>query len=108
MDYPCRGARGQGRVSDDGRDHRWPWWARRWALAFTLISGVLSLLWLLLRSGPKPSRLAYPCQQAAFGTAAAAFGVPVAAAVVALRARIAAALRTAWGKSVAGASGVLS
>lgn len=30
--------------------------------------GVGSLLWLLLRSGTKPQRLAYPCQQAALAT----------------------------------------
>jgi hypothetical protein len=30
--------------------------------------GVGSVLWLLLRSGTKPSRLRYPCQQAAAGT----------------------------------------
>ncbi|MGB2985710.1 MAG: DUF362 domain-containing protein [Phycisphaerae bacterium] len=53
-----------------------------------LTSGVLALLWLLLRSGSKPSRLAYPCQQAAVGTAAAAFGAPVVAALLVLRNRI--------------------
>ncbi len=30
--------------------------------------GLASLLWLLFRSGPKPRRLAYPCQQAALAT----------------------------------------
>jgi hypothetical protein len=30
--------------------------------------GIGSVLWLLLRSGTKPSRLRYPCQQAAAGT----------------------------------------
>jgi hypothetical protein len=30
--------------------------------------GIGSVLWLLLRSGAKPSRLRYPCQQAAAGT----------------------------------------
>jgi len=52
-----------------------------------LTAGLLSLLWLVLRSGPKPSRLAYPCQQAVFGTAAAAFGAPLVAATLALRGR---------------------
>jgi uncharacterized protein (DUF362 family) len=47
-------------------------------------------LWLLLRSGTKPSRLTYPCQQAAFSTASLAFGVPVVAFLVALRRRLAA------------------
>jgi len=38
-----------------------PLWAR---LAFYGF-GLASLLWLVFRSGPKPSRLAYPCQRAA-------------------------------------------
>ncbi len=33
-----------------------------------IILGFVSLVWLGLRSGPKPNRLAYPCQQAAAGT----------------------------------------
>lgn len=35
--------------------------------SFALL-GIGSLLWLLLRSGTKPSRVRYPCQQAAAGT----------------------------------------
>ena len=42
----------------------------RWFLVNSILSGILALSWLLLRSGGKPSRLAYPCQQAAFATAA--------------------------------------
>lgn len=38
------------------------------------ILGLLSLAWLALRSGGKPSRLAYPCQQAASELVAVAFG----------------------------------
>jgi hypothetical protein len=53
-----------------------------------LLAGVLALAWLVLRSGPKPSRLAYPCQQAAFSTAAAAFGVSLVGVVVAIRRRL--------------------
>jgi hypothetical protein len=34
---------------------------------YALAIGFASLFWLLLRSGPKPSRLQYPCQQAAAG-----------------------------------------
>ncbi|MGD0726754.1 MAG: hypothetical protein ABSB63_14475, partial [Spirochaetia bacterium] len=30
-----------------------------------VLVGIASLLWLLLRSGMKPSRAAYPCQKAA-------------------------------------------
>ncbi len=39
----------------------------------TLI-GVLSLVWLVLRSGRKPSRLGYPCQRAALANTALLFG----------------------------------
>jgi uncharacterized protein (DUF362 family) len=46
-----------------------------------LLVGVLSLGWLLLRSGSKPSRITYPCQQAAKANALAFLWVPVLAAV---------------------------
>src|SRR3972149_1365248 len=55
-----------------------PWW-RRFDM---LLMGCAALLWLILRSGPKPTRLSYPCQQSAFGLAAGVFGAPVVAAVV--------------------------
>jgi len=38
--------------------------AKRWRLAYWLM-GIGSLIWLLLRSGTKPRRLAYPCQRVA-------------------------------------------
>ncbi|MHC5111568.1 MAG: DUF362 domain-containing protein [Planctomycetota bacterium] len=60
-----------------------------WFMANTLISGALALLWLILRSGPKPSRFAYPCQQAAISTATLAFGAPLVALVIALRQKLA-------------------
>ena len=88
-------------------DLRWPLWMRSWTFACTAGSGALALLWLLLRTGTKPSRFAYPCQQAAFGTAAAAFGVPFAAAIISLRKRLVAVLRTVPGKIVAGGVGAL-
>jgi len=75
---------------------------RRWFLANSLLSGVLALCWLILRSGAKPSRFTYPCQQAAFSTAALAFGVPLVAALVAARRRVVASLRTPVGITVAG------
>jgi hypothetical protein len=53
------------------------------ARLYTLLLGVGALLWLLTRSGTKPTRLSYPCQQSAFGLAAAAFGVPFVAAMAA-------------------------
>jgi hypothetical protein len=37
---------------------------KRWKLVYWLI-GIGSLVWLLLRSGTKPRRLAYPCQRVA-------------------------------------------
>jgi hypothetical protein len=36
--------------------------------------GIASALWLLIRSGRKPSRLAYPCQQAALANTTILFG----------------------------------
>ena len=49
----------------------------RWFVTNTVLTGIFALLWLLFRSGPKPNRLAYPCQQAAFTTASLAFGAPL-------------------------------
>ncbi len=61
-----------------------PWWRR---FDFLLI-GCAALLWLILRSGTKPTRLTYPCQQSAFGLAAGVFGAPFVAAIVHSRARL--------------------
>lgn len=74
---------------------------RKWFLANSLIGGVFALGWLLLRSGPKPSRFAYPCQQAAFSAASLAFGVPLASALLAIRQRLAAGLRSRAGVAAA-------
>jgi hypothetical protein len=57
----------------------------RWLVGNSTIAGVFALLWLLLRSGVRPSRLAYPCQQAALTSAGLALGAPLVAAVVAAR-----------------------
>ncbi len=70
---------------------------RRWLLANSLISGCFAMAWLLLRSGTKPSRFAYPCQQAALSTATLALGGPLVAMLVAARRRVLAALRTRVG-----------
>ncbi|MCP4251170.1 MAG: hypothetical protein GY778_29380, partial [bacterium] len=70
---------------------------RRWFLANSAIAGVLAMIWLLLRSGSKPSRLAYPCQQAAISAATLAFGAPVVAALIAARQRLLAGVRTPAG-----------
>ena len=57
----------------------------RWFFTNTLLSGLFALLWLLARSGAKPSRIAYPCQQAAITTASLAFGAPLVAALITAR-----------------------
>jgi hypothetical protein len=62
-----------------------------------VLAGVLALAWLLLRSGPRPSRLAYPCQRAALSTAMLAFGAPLVGLVVAARRHLAAGLRSPRG-----------
>ena len=56
-----------------------------WFVGNTLLAGIFALLWLLLRSGTRPSRLAYPCQQAAMTTASLAFGAPLVGALIAAR-----------------------
>jgi uncharacterized protein (DUF362 family) len=89
------------------RDILRPGFVGTWILTCTLTSGVLALFWLLLRSGTKPSRLTYPCQQAAFGFAAAAFGAPLVATLVTLRARLLAVLRTTVGKITVAGLGAL-
>ena len=72
----------------------------RFFLTNTFLAGVFALAWLILRSGPKPSRFAYPCQQAALSAASLAFGVPVVSVLVAARRHIAAGLRTPAGVAI--------
>jgi hypothetical protein len=72
----------------------------RFFLTNTFLAGVFALAWLILRSGPKPSRFAYPCQQAALSTASLAFGVPVVSALVAARRHITAGLRRPVGVAI--------
>jgi hypothetical protein len=57
----------------------------RWLVGNSTIAGVFALLWLLLRSGTRPSRLAYPCQQAALASAGLALSAPLIATIVAAR-----------------------
>jgi len=78
-----------------------PRWARVWAMAWAMTSGFLALVWLVLRSGVKPSRFTYPCQQAAFSAAWLAFGGPLAATFIAARRRLGAGLRTPVGATLA-------
>ncbi len=77
---------------------------RAWAVLNALLAGVLAVVWLILRSGAKPSRLAYPCQQAALGTATMAFGVPLVATLLSLRRKLVAAVKSPVGKYVVAAS----
>ncbi len=81
-----------------------PRWMRPWVCFWTLVTGMLALVWFLLRTGTRPSRFAYPCQQAAVSTATLALGAPAAVALVASRRRLVAILRTAGGKVIAGGS----
>ena len=74
---------------------------RRWFLANSLLAGFFALCWLLLRSGIRPSRFAYPCQQAALSTASLAFGAPVVTAILALRRGMSAGLRSPAGVATA-------
>lgn len=58
--------------------------AVRWRCALThpLFPALAAFLWLLLRSGRKPTRLAYPCQQAALGSTTILIGIPLALGIV--------------------------
>jgi len=77
-------------------------WLRSWVLINATLSGALALVWLILRSGAKPSRLAYPCQQAALGTATAALGAPLVAAALTFRKRLLLLLSTPVGRAAMG------
>lgn len=77
---------------------------RRWILTNSLLTGIFALLWLVLRSGTRPSRLAYPCQQAALSTATLVFGAPLVHALLSARRAIAAALRSPFGAALAAAA----
>lgn len=57
----------------------------RWFVVNGTVAGLLALAWLVLRSGSRPSRLAYPCQRAALTTATLALAAPLIGAVDALR-----------------------
>jgi hypothetical protein len=85
-----------------------PRWARVWLLGWGMTSGLLSLIWLVLRSGLKPSRFTYPCQQAAFSAAWIAFGGPLVATLVAARRRLSVGLRTPVGAAVCAAGLLLT
>jgi len=79
--HHCSRHRRRGKTSTRGGGR----FLTRWLVGNSMIAGVFALLWLLLRSGARPSRFAYPCQQAALTSASLAFGAPLVAAVVAAR-----------------------
>ncbi len=70
---------------------------RAWFTINSLVAGVLALIWLVLRSGPKPSRFVYPCQQAAFSAASLAFAAPLISTLVAARRGLVQGMRTPAG-----------
>lgn len=70
--------------------------------------GLAGLVWLFLRSGSKPTRLSYPCQQSALGVAFGAFGGPVALAALSGRAKLAEFLRSRFGRIVLGGLATLT
>jgi len=59
-----------------------------------MLAGLLALVWLILRSGAKPSRLAYPCQQAALSAASLAFAAPLISVMVTVRRGLVQGMRT--------------
>lgn len=67
-----------------GGKHGQPLWLR-WLYRHSILAGVLALCWLLIRSGTRPTRLAYPCQKAALSTAAISLGAPLTMAALGLR-----------------------
>jgi hypothetical protein len=98
------GRRTRRQPRDEGRLRRF---LRRWFVTNTLLAGILALAWLVLRSGSKPSRFAYPCQQAAVSAAALAFGAPLVSAILVVRRRLVAGLLTPRGIAVA-ATGLIA
>lgn len=58
-----------------------------------VLLGILSLIWLLLRSGKKPTRLQYPCQRAALANSA----LLLTGTAIPIASRIPRLLRKEWG-----------
>ena len=70
---------------------------RNWILVASPLAGLAALIWIVIRSGAKPSRLTYPCQRAALSTAWVAFAAPAIAGLVLLRRRLRVGLFSAAG-----------
>ena len=50
---------------------RHPGWSTGWLRWLVPLTGLVALVWFLVRVIPKPSRTSYPCQRAAFPLASA-------------------------------------
>jgi uncharacterized protein (DUF362 family) len=81
---------------------RFAWFLKTWFAVNMVVAGVLALIWLVVRSGSKPSRLAYPCQQAAFSAASLAFAAPLLSALATARRGLVQGMRTTGGVAAAG------
>lgn len=98
--FPKQPAPDPSRASAD-RSTRWA--AVRGALrkhAYAYIGGAAALIWLLFRSGTRPTRLTYPCQRAALGMTAGVFGGGVVTAILSRQAWLAARLQGTVGRAV--------
>ncbi len=89
----CRGA------SPRPRSHRRGIWG--------ILLGFAALLWVLFRTGTKPSRVSYPCQQSALALALTTFAGPFVVLIIASRAGAVKRLRSRWGKLIGGLCGSL-
>ncbi len=83
--HNCPHARARRQPESEDSNGRCGWFLRTWFVVNSMVAGLLAVIWLILRSGPKPSRLAYPCQQAAFSAASLAFAAPLISALIAAR-----------------------
>ena len=99
--HACSGVRSERRHEEQQGEHRSPSRLQLFIMTNTALTGLVALVWLLLRSAPKPSRIVYPCQQAAFSTASLAFGTPLVSALLVTRHRLVAGFRTPLGVAVA-------
>ncbi|MBU1671656.1 MAG: DUF362 domain-containing protein [Actinobacteria bacterium] len=77
--HRCDG--GDGHVTEEEPKGLWAR-ARKYVYGNALLVGILSLLWLVIRTGRKPSRINYPCQKAALTNVSVFLGaaaLPIAA-----------------------------
>jgi len=65
----------------------WRWLSDRLWWSFSLV-GISSLLWLMLRSGARPSRILYPCQKVAAANVEAWVGISLIGVLARLRRKV--------------------